>query len=279
MHTHTHTTQGMLSDLSQAPAGSVVVLHACAHNPTGVDPSSAQWRGVLQAVQERQLLPFFDCAYQVRVCVCVCLGVCGLVSRKEGVPQRGGGGGCTQRGLRDPAHAHAHAHASMLRACLGSPRGHPPPSRAPLDGLQPLQGFASGDVDQDAAALRLFAHAGQELLLAQVRVCDTLCVCVTVCVCDCVCVTVCVCSNHGAVFVPLVLPWPALPRCDDPASTIRPAHPPTHPPTHTTNTHTCVCAPARHTHTHTHTHTHAHARAHRSPLPRTWGCMGSVWAR
>lgn len=60
--------QGLIEDLSQAPYGAVVVLHACAHNPTGVDPTMAQWQGILQVVQERKLLPFFDSAYQVGWC-------------------------------------------------------------------------------------------------------------------------------------------------------------------------------------------------------------------
>lgn len=70
-----------------------MVLHACAHNPTGVDPTPDQWDGILAAVRGRQLLPFFDSAYQ---------------------------------------------------------------------------GFASGCLDRDAAAVRLFADAGLEMLLAQV---------------------------------------------------------------------------------------------------------------
>jgi aspartate aminotransferase len=57
--------QGLLSDLRSAPEGAVVVLHACAHNPTGVDPTAEQWQGILRVVQERRLLPFFDSAYQV----------------------------------------------------------------------------------------------------------------------------------------------------------------------------------------------------------------------
>lgn len=55
----------MVSDVSSAPAGSVLLLHACAHNPTGVDPSAEQWQRLLELVQERRLLPFFDMAYQV----------------------------------------------------------------------------------------------------------------------------------------------------------------------------------------------------------------------
>ncbi|KIZ04885.1 aspartate aminotransferase [Monoraphidium neglectum] len=90
--------EGMLSDLRAAEPGAVVLLHACAHNPTGVDPTPDQWRGILAVVQERGLMPFFDSAYQ---------------------------------------------------------------------------GFASGDLDADAGALRMFASARrrdgspQEMLLAQ----------------------------------------------------------------------------------------------------------------
>ncbi len=56
--------QGLLADLSAAPPGAVVLLHACAHNPTGVDPTPAQWRALLALLASRRLLPFFDCAYQ-----------------------------------------------------------------------------------------------------------------------------------------------------------------------------------------------------------------------
>ncbi len=62
----------MCEDLSSAPVGSVVLLHACAHNPTGVDPTPEQWQGVLKVVQERRLLPFFDSAYQVRAVFACC---------------------------------------------------------------------------------------------------------------------------------------------------------------------------------------------------------------
>lgn len=55
---------GMLEDLSKAPQGSVVVLHVCAHNPTGVDPTKDQWAQILDVVKARKLLPFFDSAYQ-----------------------------------------------------------------------------------------------------------------------------------------------------------------------------------------------------------------------
>ena len=54
----------MLEALSQAPAGSIVVLHACCHNPTGCDLDPAQWREVIGVVQSRNLVPFLDLAYQ-----------------------------------------------------------------------------------------------------------------------------------------------------------------------------------------------------------------------
>jgi len=55
---------GMLADLHAAASGTVVVLHACCHNPTGCDLSAAQWQQVIAAVQARGLVPFLDMAYQ-----------------------------------------------------------------------------------------------------------------------------------------------------------------------------------------------------------------------
>lgn len=83
---------GLLADLADAPAGSIVILHGCAHNPTGADPTLAEWSDILSIVRERRLVPFFDVAYQ---------------------------------------------------------------------------GFASGDLDVDAASVRLFADAGIDMLLSQ----------------------------------------------------------------------------------------------------------------
>jgi aromatic-amino-acid transaminase len=54
----------MLAALNAAPAGTIVVLHACCHNPTGCDLSPAQWGEVIAAVQARGLVPFLDMAYQ-----------------------------------------------------------------------------------------------------------------------------------------------------------------------------------------------------------------------
>jgi aspartate/tyrosine/aromatic aminotransferase len=84
--------KGMLEDLRALPKGTCVLLHVCAHNPTGVDPTKEQWQMILDVVKEKGLLPFFDSAYQ---------------------------------------------------------------------------GFASGDVDIDAYAVRLFEQTGMEMLVAQ----------------------------------------------------------------------------------------------------------------
>jgi aromatic-amino-acid transaminase len=54
----------MLAALNAAPAGTIVVLHACCHNPTGYDITAAQWTQVVEAVKARQLVPFLDMAYQ-----------------------------------------------------------------------------------------------------------------------------------------------------------------------------------------------------------------------
>ncbi len=55
---------GMLEDLRNLPVRSVVVLHACCHNPTGVDLSLDDWKAVLDVVREREHVPFLDIAYQ-----------------------------------------------------------------------------------------------------------------------------------------------------------------------------------------------------------------------
>lgn len=55
---------GMLADLGAADAGTVVVLHACCHNPTGYDLDDAQWDRVVEVVRQRGLIPVLDLAYQ-----------------------------------------------------------------------------------------------------------------------------------------------------------------------------------------------------------------------
>jgi len=55
---------GMVSDIKSMPKGSIVLLHACAHNPTGVDPTEDQWKVISEAMKEGGHYPFFDMAYQ-----------------------------------------------------------------------------------------------------------------------------------------------------------------------------------------------------------------------
>ncbi|HEX7638592.1 MAG TPA: amino acid aminotransferase [Burkholderiaceae bacterium] len=54
----------MLAKLAASPAGTIVVLHACCHNPTGYDLTPAQWSQVIAAVKQHGLVPFLDMAYQ-----------------------------------------------------------------------------------------------------------------------------------------------------------------------------------------------------------------------
>ncbi len=54
----------MLESIRQIPAGDVILLHASCHNPTGIDPTQAQWQLISQAVAEQGLVPLIDCAYQ-----------------------------------------------------------------------------------------------------------------------------------------------------------------------------------------------------------------------
>ncbi|ODM95420.1 Aspartate aminotransferase, mitochondrial [Orchesella cincta] len=84
--------KGALDDISKIPEQSIILLHACAHNPTGVDPRPEQWAELSKLIKDRKLFPFFDMAYQ---------------------------------------------------------------------------GFASGDIDRDAAAVRLFLKDGHRVALAQ----------------------------------------------------------------------------------------------------------------
>ncbi|KAE8442054.1 Aspartate aminotransferase, mitochondrial [Mollisiaceae sp. DMI_Dod_QoI] len=56
--------EGMVADIKGAPKGSIFLLHACAHNPTGVDPTPEQWKEISDAVKAGGHFAFFDMAYQ-----------------------------------------------------------------------------------------------------------------------------------------------------------------------------------------------------------------------
>lgn len=62
--THGLNLQGMLDGIKALPEGSVVLLHACCHNPTGVDLNVEQWKQVIEVIRERGHVPFLDIAYQ-----------------------------------------------------------------------------------------------------------------------------------------------------------------------------------------------------------------------
>ena len=62
--THGVNFQGMLDSLINLPSQSIVVLHACCHNPTGIDLSLEQWAEVIDVCRKQALIPFLDMAYQ-----------------------------------------------------------------------------------------------------------------------------------------------------------------------------------------------------------------------
>jgi aspartate aminotransferase len=56
--------EGLKSTLNGAPDRSIILLHACAHNPTGVDPTLDQWKEIAEIIRAKNHFPFFDTAYQ-----------------------------------------------------------------------------------------------------------------------------------------------------------------------------------------------------------------------
>jgi aspartate aminotransferase len=56
--------KGLVEDLQKAPEKSIVLLHACAHNPTGVDPTPDQWKQISDVMKSKKHFAFFDMAYQ-----------------------------------------------------------------------------------------------------------------------------------------------------------------------------------------------------------------------
>jgi aspartate/tyrosine/aromatic aminotransferase len=61
---HVIRIDAMLESLGKADAGDVVLLHACCHNPSGMDPSVEEWEAIADVVVKRELVPFIDMAYQ-----------------------------------------------------------------------------------------------------------------------------------------------------------------------------------------------------------------------
>jgi aspartate aminotransferase len=61
---HVIRTEDMLEVLAGVPRGDVVLLHACCHNPSGLDPTEEEWVAIADLLAERELVPFVDMAYQ-----------------------------------------------------------------------------------------------------------------------------------------------------------------------------------------------------------------------
>lgn len=124
--------EGLMRSIDQAPNGSFFLLHACAHNPTGVDPTVEQWKQISQAFKAKKHFAFFDMAYQ---------------------------------------------------------------------------GFASGDFERDAAAIKIFLDDGHQFALGQVREsmrvwCRTACVACAECAVPVV-LLFCACRNMLRTRCPL----------------------------------------------------------------------------
>ena len=62
--TRTMDFDGMLASMKTMAAGDIIILHACCHNPSGIDPTAEQWEQIAQVINEKKLLPLMDFAYQ-----------------------------------------------------------------------------------------------------------------------------------------------------------------------------------------------------------------------
>ncbi len=127
---------GMIKAFRDVPAGDVVLLHGCCHNPTGVDPTAAQWAEVGDVLAERKILPLLDFAYQgfgdgleadvagLRTVVQTCgeALICSSFSKNFGLY-------CDRVGAltavtRDPARAEAVG--SQIKTCIRRNYSNPP---------------------------------------------------------------------------------------------------------------------------------------------------------
>jgi aspartate/tyrosine/aromatic aminotransferase len=61
---HVIDVEAMVDTLRRAPQGDVVLLHACCHNPSGLDPTQDEWHAIVDVIVERELVPLIDIAYQ-----------------------------------------------------------------------------------------------------------------------------------------------------------------------------------------------------------------------
>jgi aspartate/tyrosine/aromatic aminotransferase len=126
----------LLSGLRQIPAGDVVLLHPCCHNPTGVDPAVEQWKTIAEVVFDRGILPLLDFAYQgfgrglredaqglLQFCRPNCeLIVCNSFSKNFGLYNERVGGLTVVGATRKTALAAL----SQLKACVRANYSNPP---------------------------------------------------------------------------------------------------------------------------------------------------------
>ena len=138
--------EAMMATFDAAPPGSAVLLHACAHNPTGVDPTPAQWRELSALMLKRRLFPFFD-----------------MVSAWAGswgapdwicLP-----GPISVSWLQPRARV-----AATAAGALASTPLTPAPPLPRNASRQAYQGFASGSCEADAGAVRAFLEGGHRNL-------------------------------------------------------------------------------------------------------------------
>ena len=87
----------MMADLDKVSAGDIVLLHGCAHNPTGVDPTMEQWHKIAALVKAKGVIPFFDCVRLRRILDLAnglsqnSTAIAGLPRIRLGRPRRGRG--------------------------------------------------------------------------------------------------------------------------------------------------------------------------------------------
>ncbi|PIO63751.1 aminotransferase, class I/II [Teladorsagia circumcincta] len=151
--------EGALADIAAIPKGSIILLHACAHNPTGVDPSKEQWKKISEICKKNELFVFFDMAYQgfasgdvdgdayaVRYFIDQGHNICLAQSFAKNMGLYG-------------MHFLKEQWKKISEICKKN--------ELFVFFDMAYQGFASGDVDGDAYAVRYFIDQGHNICLAQ----------------------------------------------------------------------------------------------------------------
>ena len=147
----------------------VVLLHACAHNPTGVDPTAEQWKEISSVMKQKQLFPFFDMAYQARHASCGCallasdapvLCTCSHAAPLSRCSVQTPEPSALSTGVT--ACCQSLAQVCMCAAVAGLLVNAADQYRCCL-----VQGFATGDCERDAQAISIFLDDGHSLGCSQ----------------------------------------------------------------------------------------------------------------